>query len=226
VTLEARVDHLVVAAASLGEGIAWCRETFGIEPAAGGEHPLMGTHNRIFRIDSNAFPRAYLEIIAINPAAPQPAHARWFDLDDERMRESLARGPQLIHFAASTKDATAAVDALHVQGIDRGAVLAAERATPSGLLRWKITVRSDGQRLFDGTLPTVIEWGGVHPCDSLPESGIALQSLAVAHPRSAQLRAAFDAIGLTQVELQGGAPSIAATFATPRGQVRLQTATA
>ena len=32
----------------------------------GGEHPLMGTHNRLLRIDSAEFPSAYLELIAIN----------------------------------------------------------------------------------------------------------------------------------------------------------------
>ena len=43
--------------------------------------------------------------------------------------------------------------------IDRGHVLEASRDTPAGRLAWQITVRDDGQRLFYGALPTLIEWG-------------------------------------------------------------------
>ena len=39
--MAARVDHLVVAAASLEEGAAWCEATLGVAPAAGGEHVLV-----------------------------------------------------------------------------------------------------------------------------------------------------------------------------------------
>jgi hypothetical protein len=226
VILRSQVDHLVVAAASLDQGIAWCRQTFGFEPTSGGEHPLMGTHNRVFRIDSAAFPRAYLEIIAINPAAPHPGRTRWFDLSEARMHEQLAAGPRLVHFVASTGNAAAAVAALGQQGIDRGVLLAAERPTPSGVLRWKITVREDGQRLFDGALPTLIEWDKVHPCDNLPASGVALESMAVAQPEATQLRAAYDAIGLHGIALQQGPGNVIATLATPRGPVQLESARA
>ena len=56
-------------AASLAEGVAWCEATLGVTPGPGGEHPLMGTHNRLLRIATADFPHAYLEIIAINPVA-------------------------------------------------------------------------------------------------------------------------------------------------------------
>lgn len=220
-SLSTRIDHLVFAAATLEEGVAWCRQAVGIEPAGGGEHALMGTHNRVFRIDTPGFPRAYFEVIAINPAAPAPGRARWFDFDDARLRAQLAQGPRLIHFVASTNDAAVAVAALAAQGIDRGPPIAAERATPTGMLRWKITVRPDGQRLFDGALPTLIEWDERHPCDTLPASGVTLQSLAVAHPEAPRLQAAYDAIGLTQVRVRAGTASLVATLATPKGIVRL-----
>ena len=220
-TLQSHVDHLVVAAASLDEGVAWCRDTFGFAPTAGGEHPLMATHNRVFRIDSPAFARAYFEILAINPDAPLPAQARWFDLDDARMREVLAHGPRLVHFVVRTSDAGRAVEALRARGVDRGSVLGAERPTPQGVLRWKITVRGDGQRLYDGALPTLIEWGDVHPCDSLPASGVTLQSLEITHPQADLLNAAFEAIGLARVHVRAGPANLAARFTTPRGPVHL-----
>ena len=161
----------------------------GIDPGPGGEHPLMGTHNRLLRIASPRYARAYLEIIAVNPAAPEPRPPRWFDLDSESMRQTLAKGPRLVHFVASTDDGAAAVAALAGLGIERGPLIAAERPTPTGVLRWKISVRGDGQRLWDGGLPTLIEWGDeAHPADSMPDCGIALQSLRASHPQAPRLR--------------------------------------
>ncbi|MEJ6020995.1 VOC family protein [Ramlibacter sp. PS4R-6] len=220
--MQAQLDHLVVAARSLAEGIAWCREMLGFEPVAGGEHPLMGTHNRVFALGGTAYPRAYFEIIAIDPAAPRPAHARWFDLDTEAMHAALARRPRLVHFVAASNDAAGAVAALAEFGIERGPLVAAERNTPAGLLRWKISVRHDGARLFDGALPTLIQWDSPHPADSLPASGIALASLAATHPDAARLRQAFGAIGLRHVAVQEGPANLVAELDTPRGRVRLE----
>jgi catechol 2,3-dioxygenase-like lactoylglutathione lyase family enzyme len=215
VTPQARIDHLVFAARSLDEGVAWCREHLGVQPAGGGEHVLMGTHNRVFRVDSAGFERAYFEIIAINPAAAAPGRPRWFDLDDEGMRAALAKSPKLVHFVASTNQIESAVAALAAQDIDRGAVIAVER----GSLRWKMTVRPDGQRLFDGALPTLIQWEGAHPCDSLPASGATLRSLTVTHPQSDALRKAYEAIGLGHVVVRDGAACVQAVIATPFGPV-------
>jgi hypothetical protein len=57
-SLHTQVDHVVVAARSLQEGVAWCEQTLGVSPGPGGEHPLFGTHNRLLRIASVNFPLA------------------------------------------------------------------------------------------------------------------------------------------------------------------------
>ena len=221
------LDHLVILAATLPEGVAWCEATFGVALAPGGEHPLMGTHNRLLNISSPAHPRAYLEVIAINPGAT-PARAagarRWFDMDNEALQAQLHQtGPQLAHWVAQVPDITRAVAALAAQGIDRGRVLAASRPTPHGLLSWQISVRDDGQRLFGGCLPTLIEWGTTHPCDHLPASGVQLQALQLQHPDATALRAACGAAGLAQVATitDGPAPRLQALLATPRGPLVL-----
>ncbi len=67
-----QLDHLVMAAHTLEQGVAWCEAVLGATPAAGGKHVGMGTHNRLLSIGSVAFPQAYLEIIAIDPEAPPP----------------------------------------------------------------------------------------------------------------------------------------------------------
>ena len=75
-----QLDHLVVLASSLEQGVAWCEAALGITPDAGGRHAFMGTHNRLLRTSSDAFPNSYLEIIAIDPDGQPPTNSqRWFD---------------------------------------------------------------------------------------------------------------------------------------------------
>jgi hypothetical protein len=226
--MQARLDHLVVAAASLDEGVAWCEATLGVTPAPGGSHPMMGTHNRLLAIASDAFAQSYLEIIAIDRKA-KPWRAaglrRWFDFDDAALQAGLGRhGPHLIHFVARVDDARAALQALshdHAH-IDRGPLIEAARDTPAGRLEWQITVRDDGQRLFYGALPTLIQWGPVHPVDSLPASDIALRSVHLTHPRADDLATALAAIGFVDMNVLAGAPNLVAVLDTPRGPVTLE----
>ena len=219
------VDHLVVLAPSLAEGVAWCEATLGVVPGPGGEHPLMGTHNRLIPVNTAAFPRAYLEIIAINrEAVPQRAAGakRWFDLDDETLQARLrTQGPQLAHWVAEVPDLPQALATLSAQGIDRGQVVAASRPTPQGLLRWQISVRDDGQRLLGGCLPTLIQWGDTHPTQGMADQGVALESLALAHPQAGALRQALDAVGLGAIPVHTGPARLQARLRTPRGLVDL-----
>jgi len=230
--MKTEIDHLVVVAADLEAGVQWCEATLGITPGPGGEHELYGTHNRLFKIATPENPLAYLEIIAINPHAVRPKKkqpTRWFDMDDPVMQAAVAKGPRLVHFVASTPDLLAARMALRMVGIDRGPAVHASRRTSKGVLNWQISVRADGQRLFDGALPSLIQWGKpvatdplrLHPRNSLPRSGVTLHRLAVQHPSAAKLQAALDAIGLSQVELTEGAANIMATLNTPKGLVQL-----
>jgi hypothetical protein len=224
--LTAELDHLVVMAASLDQGVQWCEATLGITPGAGGQHALMGTHNRLFKLDGDVFPGAYFEIIAIDPQAPAPQRTRWFDMDDPALRVRVAReGPQLVHFVARVNDIDAGVAALRAQGIARGEVIAAARRTPAGLQRWRISIRADGQRLFDGCLPTLIEWdlaGGVaHPAQAMPASGVSLQSLQLHRPNAHALEAALHAIGLRGVGVQAGPAALSAQMLTPKGKLTL-----
>ena len=202
------LDHLVLAARTLAEGVAWCETTLGLRPEAGGQHGFMGTHNRVFSIASPSFPRAYFEIIAIDPSLPAPAHARWFDLDHAGLQRALAQGPQLVQWVARCDDIAAARTVLHAAGIDCGAVQQAERDTPGGLLRWQISVRADGRRPLGGAAPVLIQWGRVHPTDSLPGGGITLEAL--------HLAGCPDALAsVLPATIERMAPSAAAAAASP-----------
>jgi catechol 2,3-dioxygenase-like lactoylglutathione lyase family enzyme len=213
------LDHLVLAARTLAQGLDWCEATLGLRPDAGGRHALMGTHNRVFAIGSAAFPRAYFEIIAIDPDAPAPRHARWFDLDDATLRRALAQGPQLVHWVARCAAIGAARAALRAGGVDCGEVRQAERMTPQGLLRWQISVRADGRRPLGGAAPALIEWGDVHPTDALPDSGVTLQSMRVAGWPAALATLLPATIA---ADHRPGAAPISVLLRSPRGPVGLE----
>lgn len=217
----AQIDHLVVASRTLDEGVAWCEKTLGVTPGPGGHHPLFGTHNRLLRLACAQAPRAYLEIIAIDPTATPtcaPHLKRWFDLDDPALQDPLERhGPQLVHWVASVPDIDAARARLRSLDIERGPVLNASRPTPDGLLQWQITVREDGQRLFGGALPTLIQWGAVHPADRMTDRGLSLLSLQLRHPQAARLQQALAAIGLAGITVTEGQAGLSAVLDAPAG---------
>jgi len=230
--LQTQIDHLVVAARTLDEGVAWCEATLGITPQAGGEHEQFGTHNRLFKIATPRYPMAYFEIIAINPAASakkRNANKRWFDLDNPALQASIAQEPRLVHFVVNTTDIQLASNTWKAQDLDTGPVVRAQRQSDKGMLQWQITVREDGQRLLGGALPTLIQWGKpddaepmrLHPRNSLPRSGVSLQNITVTHPAADALKTAYDAVDLKGIAVSKGDANISAYLQTPKGLVVL-----
>lgn len=212
------LDHLVVAAPSLEEGAAWCETTLGVVPGPGGKHPLMGTHNRLLKIASDAYPNAYLEIIAIDPAAAPPGRRRWFGLDTV----DLSAGPRLIHAVARSTMLDMHRWGLITVGCQPGEPVSASRETPQGLLVWQILVREDGQLGCRGALPTLIQWSGRHPAEGMADSGVTLRSLALngIHQR------ARDVLRLrgVAVSAEETGPALRAVLRTPKGEVSLLSA--
>ena len=213
--MSAVLDHLVVAAATLAEGVQWCEAVLGVTPGPGGKHPLMGTHNRLFDISSDASPQVFFEIIAIDPTAPLPGQARWFGLDTL----DLASGPRLLHWVARSSAIDAQGRALRAAGCDIGPAIAASRDTPHGRLAWRITVPNDGQLLAGGALPTLLDWGRTpHPAASMARPGVTLQALALRGLTPAAIQA-LDSRGVVHASDAG--PALSAKLDTPRGRVTL-----
>jgi hypothetical protein len=173
------VDHLVVAADTLAQGAAWCERVLGVSPGPGGRHAFMGTHNRLLRLGGE-FPSAYLEIIAIDPDAPDPGRPRWFGLDRPALKDALRDAPRLVQVVARTRQVEMLRWGLINRGIDPGRPLEAERETPEGRLKWRILVRDDGENGCGGVLPTLIEWTGRHPTESMAPSPLRLERVALA----------------------------------------------
>lgn len=216
--MSAQLDHLVVAADTLDQGVAWCERTLGVRPGPGGRHDFMGTHNRLLNIGSAAFPSAYLEIIAIDPDAPAPPRPRWFGLDRPELRAALRASPRLLHAVVRCTALDTTQAALAEAGFDVGTAIAAERASAAGLLRWRIAVRSDGELLCGGALPTLIEWTGVHPTAHMAAGDVAVTALTLGGlPAPVQA-----ALGLGGVRFEPAAAALSAVFDTPRGTLTLR----
>jgi hypothetical protein len=214
------LDHLIVAAHTLEQGAAWCEATLGVTPNAGGKHPLMGTHNRVFKIASAAYPLLYFEIIAIDPDAPPPPHPRWFGLDGEDLQTSLRdQGPRLIHAVARSTMLDMHRWGLITVGQVPGDPVDLSRAAPDGTLQWQMLVRKDGGLDCAGALPTLLQWKGRHPAEAMPDAGVTLSALAL-NGISARAR---DVLRLRGVAVSPtGSPALRATLSTPKGEVTLE----
>ncbi len=193
------IDHLAVSALTLDAGVAAVEAALGMAMSPGGVHPHMATHNRLLSLGE-----VYLEVIAIDPAAPAPAWPRWFDLD------SFAGPPRLTNWICATDDLEAAVAAAP-EGV--GVPLDLQR----GDLRWRMAVPGDGRLPFDGCFPALIQWQGPHPAARLPDQGARLLRLEVAHPQAEALRAALGASDPRVVIVQGAEKALRAEIDTPHG---------
>jgi acetylornithine deacetylase/succinyl-diaminopimelate desuccinylase-like protein len=83
-------------------------------------------------------------------------------------------------------------------------------------------VRDDGQRLFYGALPTLIQWGPVHPDRCHARLGPGDARAARRAPARAALAAALSAIGMASMPVDAGPPNLVAVLDTPRGPVTLE----
>lgn len=197
-----RFDHLAVSALNLDDGVAAVEAALGVALAGGGQHPHMATHNRLLGLGD-----LYLEVIAADPAQAMPDWPRWFDLDNFSGRARLT------NWVACCDSISAAV-AASPDGV--GIPVALQR----GDYRWQMAVPADGKLPFDGCFPALIEWAGaLHPARALPESGVRLQRLEIAHPQAQALNAALARLFADDrvVIVPGEAKAMRATFTTPHG---------
>jgi hypothetical protein len=173
-------DHLVVVCASLDQGRAWCVDTLGVAPQAGGKHEWMGTHNLLLDLSCDAHAKVYLELIAIDPEAPAPARPRWFGMDEPGLQALVAVEPQLVAWVGRSPQVDMHRWGFITVGLQAGPIVPCSRTRADGsVLRWQIVVRDDGKRLLEGAVPVLIQWQGDHPCDRLVASEVQLSELVV-----------------------------------------------
>ena len=207
--MRCEIDHLVVTAPSLASGADWVARALGVVPGPGGEHPRMGTHNRLLKLGDAAF----LEVIAADPAAPHPGRPRWFGLDER----DASHAPRLAAWVARTDDLRAFPD-------DLLALFGPIETMTRGTREWLITIPADGKSPLGGALPMLIEWQSPRaPAGAgLPEAGCARAALGLRHPEPARLEALLAQAGFAdRVAIEAGKPGLWADIVTPAGTRRL-----
>ncbi|WP_323006391.1 VOC family protein [Pseudorhodobacter sp.] len=196
------LDHLALSATNLAEGVDLVEQALGVALAPGGTHALMSTHNRLLGLGD-----IYLEVIAIDPAAPKPPHPRWFDLDH------FTGAPRLTTWIVACDNLDTAL-----------ATLPQAAGTPVDLqrgdLRWRMAVPANGRLPFGDAHPALIQWhGSAHPAQRLPDSGIRLALLEITTPDAAALNDALKGqFHDARVNIiPGPQKAMRASFSTPHG---------
>jgi hypothetical protein len=181
--MQTSLDHLVIVAPTLEAGARFVSQRLGVELQPGGWHRLMATHNKLLRLGTHS----YLEVIAIDPAAPPVGRPRWFDLD----RLPANASPRLAHWVATT-------DALKTLGPMFIEVLGQVQPMSRGELCWDITILADGSLPLEGAAPSLIQWGQpTHPATMLEDKGCLLQMLDIFHPAPESISHLLDALNFS-----------------------------
>lgn len=202
---ECVIDHIVIAAPELEEGAARVEECLGVMLQAGGQHPRMGTHNRLLRLGK----AMYLEVIACNPFADQPDRPRWFGLDEldgtapMRMQTWVARTGNIRDALARSSEVLGEIEAMS-----------------RGDLNWHISIPKDGSPPLEGAAPALIEWSaGMHPATQLEDYGLSLAELQLFSPQPERVERLLDSLGFAGPVkvLAGKSTRICALIDTPNG---------
>ncbi|MFK7855710.1 MAG: VOC family protein [Granulosicoccus sp.] len=199
-SLHCRFDHLVVCAHTCAQGVSWIDELCGVMLPAGGNHPLMATHNHLSALSDNSF----IEVIACDPAAAEPDRARWFALDDAQHQARLAKKPMLTTWVVATDNLDLALQEAQRSGIDAGVPVELTR----GNLNWRIGLRDDGSLACDGVFPILIEWPEqINPVRQMKDQGIRLDKLSLKHPKPEFLHNALSALNAADLVTINAGPA-------------------
>lgn len=196
------LDHITVVARSLDEGVAHVCDALGINMPSGGAHPAMGTHNRLMALG----PDFFLEVIAVDPDAPQPSRSRWFALDD------FDSNPQLGTWVLSTPNIPETLAELPAS-VGQAVPITRDK------LSWLISIPDDGSMPMSGAFPTMIEWSEGTPAGRITDLGCRLHSLSIEHTDADRINTALDGQFVDQrVTVRNGLKKqITAEIETPTG---------
>jgi hypothetical protein len=211
-TVRESVDHLLLGARDLDEGIAWLDARTGVKAQPGGSHPGVGTRNALVSLGG----RQYLEIIA-----PDPAQSAFnFNID---LRGLAA--PRLVTWAVSTPDVDATAAAARRHGLDVVGPRDGSRTRPDGsVLQWRSAgVRASFAEADVDPVPFFIEWASTshHPSSDAP-AGCRLVEVTIAGPDPVKLKAVLASLGVDAIVAKAAHARLSATLDTPKGRVTLQ----
>lgn len=205
-----RLDHLIVIAPSLADGVSHVRACLGVAAPFGWRHDFMGTHNHLLQLGDSV----YLEIVALDPEAEDPGRRRWFGLDDqEKVGADWRAGRRLRGWVARTDVIDAVIAA-------RPSIFGEKTALPTGDPYFDFAIPRDGSLPLDGAAPSVIDRRGKpRSMASIADLGARLRSFTVEYPDPDALKALYRALAIERAPaiVQGPRLRYRAQIDTPSG---------
>lgn len=214
--MNARLDHIVIAAPDLASLVGWFAVRTGVVAQPGGRHPI-GTQNALvaLTVRGERGPQ-YIELIGPYDDAGDAPRPTKFGID-------TLTGPTVQTFAVHPADIDRAVRDAHAVGWDTGPVGELSRSTPEGeLLEWRLTqAPAETPTRFDR--PFLIDWGATrHPGETVAPA-LELVEFARLEPtveRAEALRREYAAVGVDNVEVRvGERAGYVLTLRTAAGEV-------
>ena len=210
--MQTRIDHLVIGAHDLRQGVDHIKACLGVEMPYGGVHEKMGTHNHLMLLGEQVF----LEVIAVNPDSHPPERPRWYGLDDPFVQRRIREQPALLGWVVNTQD---------IRHFLQHAAFSFGKATSlrRGELNWNFGLPDDGRLLAGGMLPYVIQWRtAFHPATRMADLGCRLLGLEIHHPYPFWLQSILESVTADDlVEIAAlpadCAPYMVARIQTPQG---------
>jgi len=208
--MNSRIDHIVIGAVNLISGTKILETKLRTKFSPGGEHQIMGTHNKLLKLQSDI----YLEVIANNPNIDKPSRQRWFSLDETKTKEKIKHAPKTLSWVLAVDNIEKTVKTC---GYNPGEILQMSR----GELTWKITVPSNGGLVDNGVLPALIEWPiNQHPSTNLINSKVSINKLSIFHPESYKIKNIIsNLIESDLINVSDGFPKIELILTTQNGNV-------
>ena len=205
-----KIDHFAIGAETLEQGQQVLQDLLGVLVPRGGKHDAMSTHNCVMQAGNESF----LEIMSIDPDAPDPGRARWFSLDEAATRTRIAERPRALCWVVGTDDLDAVIAA---SPVNLGEVVLFTRGERS----WRLTVPTDGHLPEGGLLPAFIEWSpGPHPSTAQQNLGVELERVQITHPDAAAFVKLLTALRVNHLaEVTEGAASLSFKLSSPNGSV-------
>jgi hypothetical protein len=208
------VDHILLGAPTLEEGIGWLEHRTSVRASPGGVHPGLGTWNALASLGSGC----YLEIIAADPGQTDVA-----TFYVPRLRELSA--PKVVRWAARSKAVESRFAAFRSGGLVCDEIKKGSRVrADGGRLGWSLAFpRHERHDNFDGALPFLIEWDAdsPHP-SSTAVPGLRLAGFSVLHPLRLELEACLHSLDLNVAVAMSATSTLRLEVETPRGRVVLE----
>lgn len=199
------LDHILYAVPNLQKGTEDFEKLTGVQPAYGGKHTHLGTHNALISLGEEV----YLELIAPDPTQSIPFENVIFDIGKIKV-------PKIITWAVRSTNINELGSRIQISKIEDG-----KRIKEDGTsLKWKtagITEFADNS----GIVPFVIQWISIpHPANTSP-GGCELLEFSAEHPCPNKLTKLLSELSFSFKIVKSQSVRLKAKINSPKGVVEI-----